>query len=282
MASQPRNPIPVPSRPVGTRLARRGQWPIVCVLAFAAALLLSTAATAYVVVLKDGTQIITAKEYELDGDRVILTMPNGLTTSYDASDVDFEETGKINEVGKGGRARFIEEKVLEVEGDDQDLIDVDASISQVVGRGLSLPEPKKRQPVAEGGPELPTTPAGYVDLARVQREPLADAEVTSEVQAYMEGQGTSLGLFQGVNEGLPLLLIRANTESEVFKGIRDSASALVQLTQRFPDRVQGFDILFLTEKEVRGGQFSMTPEQAQLIVSGRLGPQSYFLRYVEF
>jgi len=83
-------------------------------------------------------------------------------------------------------------------------------------------------------------------------------------------------------ENQPLLEVRANTESEVFKGIRDVASALVQIGQRFPTRVTAFDLLFLTEQEVRGGQFTMTAEQAQLIVSGRMEPQLYFLRYVEF
>ena len=267
--------------PLTTR--RRPRTALVVLLAVAAALLFTAAAGAYVVVLKDGTQIITAQKYEVDGETVILTMRNGNTNSYAAADVDFEATHELNVDNRAGQSTFIEEKILEIDRSDEP-VELDSSLSDVVtGRGLSLPEPSKREAATSGsGPQLPMTSAGYVDLMRVEREPLADSEVTSEVETYLEGQGNKVSLFEGVSEGLPILEVRANTESEVFKGIRDTASALVQLMQRFPDRVRGLDVLFLTEKDIRGGQFSMTPEQAQLISSGRLEPQVYFLRYVEF
>ena len=247
-----------------------------------ASLFWATAAAAYVVVLKDGTQIITSKKYEVDGDRVLLTMRNGTTTFYAADDVDFQETDRLNADGKAGGATVIEDRVLQIERPEE-LVDVDTSLSDVVGgRGLSLPEPKKRQPRTEAGPQLPRTPAGYVDLVRVDREPLVDAEISSQATAYLNGQGHTLTVFKGVSDGAPFLEVQANTEAEVFKGIRDTASALVQLGQSFPDRVEGFDVLFVTDKGIRGGQFSMTLEQAQLIASGRLEPQLFFLRYVEF
>lgn len=262
--------------------ARRLPRTLLCLLVAAATLAWASAAAAYVVVLKDGTQIITSKEPEIDGERVLLTMRNGTETFYSSEDVDFAETERINADGALEGATLIEDKILEVETSDEPP-EIDTKLSDVVGgRGLSLPEPKKRQPQAASGPSLPTTAAGYVDLTRVERNPLADAEVSSQVQSYLTGQGHTLTVFEGVAENAPFLEIRANTESEVFKGIRDSASALVQLAQSFPDRVEGLDVLFLTDKGVRGGQFSMTLEQAQLVSSGRLEPQVYFLRYVEF
>lgn len=266
-----------PNAPTG---ARR---PLLVAVLLLLGLFAAASANAYIVVLKDGTQILTTKKYELDGERVLLTLRNGTVTFYDASDVDFETTEELNADGGAGGATFIEEKVIKTEEPIPD--DPDVSISDVAGGqtlGVRLPEPKKRKPKVEGEAALPRTAAGYVDLLRIEREPYGDAEVASEVQSYLEGQGNRLTIFEGVDEAQPLLEIRANTESEVFKGIRDSASALVQLSQRFADQVQGFDLLFLTEKDVRGGQFSMTAEQAQLIVSGRLEPQLYFLRYVEF
>lgn len=261
---------------------RRSRMPVL-VLVVLAVLLWATAAAAYVVVLKDGTQIITTKKPEVDGERVILTMRNGTTTFYAAGDVDFEETDRINAGSSLEGATLIQDTVVEVDKSDVPE-EIDTSLSDVVGgRGLSLPEPKKRQPKSEdGGPQLPRTPAGYVDLVRFTREPFADAEVTAQLTSYLSGQGHTLSVFDGVSEGAPFLEVQANTESEVFKGIRDSASALVQLGQSFPDRVEGLDVLFVTERGIRGGQFSMTLEHAQLITSGRLEPQLFFLRYVEF
>lgn len=266
-------------------LALRGTGaPTVVVLSLLICVLAAGAAGAYVVVLKDGTQIITAKEYEVDGDRVILRMRNGTTAFYDADDVDFAKTDKLNENGGMGGAKFIEDKVQTVDSIDADIKDPDSLSDIVGGRGLTLPEHSKREVrQTEDGPQLPMTAGGFVDLMRVERAPFDDPEVNQEILTYLEGQGHDhLRVFRGVVENQPLLEVRANTESEVFKGIRDAASALVQIGQRFPDRVQAFDLLFLTEQEVRGGQFSMTAEQAQLIVSGRLEPQLYFLRYVEF
>lgn len=261
--------------------ARRHARAVLLLVALAG-LLWASAAAAYVVVLKDGTQIITTKKPEVDGERVILTMRNGTTTFYETEDVDFEETDRINAGSSLEGATLIQDSVIEVDTEDLPQ-EIDTNLSDVVGgRGLSLPEPKKRQPRTESGPQLPRTAAGYVDLVRVERQPFADAEVSTQVTSYLTGQGHKLSVFEGVSEGAPFLEIQANTESEVFKGIRDTASALVQLGQSFPERVEGFDVLFLTENEIRGGQFSMTLEQAQLITSGRLEPQLFFLRYVEF
>ena len=264
------------------RSATRRSRTRVLVFVALACLLWAGAASAYVVVLKDGTQIITSKEPQVDGERVILTMRNGTTTFYDAEDVDFAETDRINAGTSMEGATLIQDTVVEVDTTDIPP-EIDTSLSDVVGgRGLSLPEPKKRQQTTESGPQLPTTPAGYVDLVRVDRQPLADAEVTAQVTSYLNGQGHTLSVFEGVSEGAPFLEVRANTEPEVFKGVRDTASALVQLSQSFPDRVEGLDVLFLTDNGIRGGQFSMTLEQAQLITSGQLEPQLFFLRYVEF
>lgn len=267
----------IESRPV---MPMRRHARTVLLLVALAGLLWASAAAAYVVVLKDGTQIITTKKPEVDGERVLLTMRNGTTTFYDAEDVDFEETDRINATSLEG-ATLIQDTVIEVDDDVPE--EIDTNLSDVLGgRGLSLPEPKKRQPVGESGPELPRTAAGYVDMVRIEREPFADSEVSTQVTSYLTGQGHKLTVFEGVSESAPFLEVQANTESEVFKGIRDTASALVQLGQSFPERVEGFDVLFLTDKGVRGGQFSMTLEQAQLITSGRLEPQLFFLRYVEF
>lgn len=243
----------------------------------------AAAASAYVVVLKDGTQILTEKPPERKGQQVILTMPSGVETSYRADDVDFEKTAELNQ-GTGLTGRVLSEGVQEIERHEEKPEEDAASLSDIAdGRSLGFPEARRRDTDADAASKLPMTAAGYVDLMRVEREPLSDAQVTQEILSHLQGQGhDNVRVYEGVAAGQPLLEIRANTESEVFKGIRDAASGLVQIAPRFPDRVQAFDLLLVSDTNIRGGQFSLSVEQAQMLVSGQMEPQVYFLRYVEF
>lgn len=257
-------------------------WPAVTLVALA--ILLAAPVSGYVVVLEDGTQINTAKKYEVKGDRVILTMPNGTETSYTASEVDFERTEEVNRDANLGQARMIDTVEIDVSEGEQP--EDEASLSDLAaGRGLALPEARKRRPEdgGEEGPTVPETDAGFVDLMRVERVPLEDEEVSEAILTYLGGQGhDDVRVLEGVADGRPLLLMRAGSESQVFDGLRDAANALVQMNERFPERVRAFSLLLATESEVRAGQFTLTPEKADLLVSGRLEPPGFFVRYVEF
>lgn len=266
--------------------SRAGLTPGPILFAALVALLALVAAPAlgYVVVLEDGTQIATAKKYEVKGDRVILTMPNGTQTSYRAAEVDFERTEEVNRDSNLGQARLIDTVEIDVSHEEQG--EEEASLSDLAAsRGLALPEPRQRRPATAGdeAPEVPETGAGFVDLMRVERVPLEDREVSEAVLTYLSGQGhDEVRVLAGVVDGRPLLLMRASSESQVFDSLRDAANALVQMNERFPERVRAFSLLLATDKEVRAGQFTLTPEKADLLVSGRLEPPEFFVRFVEF
>ncbi|MCP3957699.1 MAG: hypothetical protein GY719_07570 [bacterium] len=254
-------------------------------LLIAGMLLVAAPAWGYIVFLKDGSQITTKEKYRIEGDRAILVLPSGTTAFYQASEIDIEKTAKVNEV-ELGNARIIEglDKPRRVPKKPQPA-DEDPSFGEYIsGRSLALPELKKRQ--AADKPqrgELPTTQAGFVDLQALRRVPYPNTEITSQVLGYLKGQGVDrVRIFQGTRSDRPLLEVVAASEASVFKAITDSAQGLAQIHERFPDQVGAFELVLMNDSQQRAGQFLLTPERADMLVSGSLTVSQFFLRYVEF
>ena len=250
-------------------------------------LLLPTAsAWAYTVVLKDGSQITTREKYRIEGDKAILTLPSGTQTFYDASEIDVEKTEELNQIDLG-TARLIE-------GGESQRIPEDTSLDDKVTlkdllrsreSGLAMPERSRRTAAQDSGSgdDAPRTKAGFVDLVNLPRSSYPKSAIISEVMRYMKGQGVdSVRLYRGSQADRPLVEIVAASEASVFKAIRDSANSLVQIHERFPDDVGAFELLLLTENQVRAGQFTLTPELANELVTGEVDAPTFFLRYVEF
>ena len=253
-----------------------------CCLLIAALMLVSTPAWGYIVFLKDGSQIQTKEKYRIEGDKAILILPSGTEASYDASEIDVKKTDEINVIDYG-TAKILEGLDRVEKRPETRIEDDDATFgSYISGRSLALPEVRRREAVkTEEG--LPTTQAGFVDLMSLKRRPYPDSDITAEVLGYLKGQGVDrVRIFQGTEPDRPLLEIVAASEASVFKALSDSASGLVQIHERFPKKVEAFELVMMTETQARAGQFVLTPELANLLVTGRLKPPGFFLRYVEF
>lgn len=244
-------------------------------------------ATAYVVILKDGEQITTSGKYERQGDMVILTLPNGTTASYPASDIDFAKTDEVNTGQNLSNARLIEGRKTKQLAEETVFERSRKSFADLVSErsegGLALPEQSRREEkVNADEPALPRTEAGFVDLVEMRRDPFPDEELSGEIVRYMRSQGAQdVRVYRGTSDGRPLVEVVATSEASVFKAVRDSANCLVQARGKF-SALSGFDLLLVTENQILAGQFSLTPELANELVTGKIEPQSFFLRYVEF
>ncbi len=260
-----------------------GRHPYARVALIVALLLTALPAWGYIVFFKDGSQITTKEKYRIEGDRVILILPSGTEASYDASEIDIEKTEEINVIDYG-TARLIEglnkttrlPKGVRFEEEDPSFGEY------ISGRGLALPEVRKRV-AATSEDELPTTRAGFVDLMAFRRSPYPSAEITTEVLGYLKGQGLDrVRIYQGTETDRPLIEIVSASEASVFKAIKDSAACLAQIHESFPELVRAFELVMMTESQERAGQFVMTPELAEMLVSGQLNVSQFFLRFVEF
>lgn len=261
--------------------------PPICRPLLAAALMLLVCAPAwgYIVFLKDGSQIQTKEKYRIEGEKVILILPSGTEAFYDASEVDIEKTEEVNLVDYG-TAKLLEgmDKPKPIPKDLR-TEDLEPTFGEYIsGRSLALPAVKKRQVKEQKATDaLPTTPAGFIDLMALRREPYPHNDVTAEVLGYLKGQGVDrVRIFQGTSADRPLLEIVATSEASVFKALKDSASGLVQIHERFPKQVAAFELVLMNESQARAGQFVITPELADLLLSGRVSAPNFFLRYVEF
>lgn len=242
--------------------------------------LFTAPAWGYVVFLKDGTQIITREKYRRDGERVYLILQSGVETFIDASEVDFARTDKLNEENIG-MVRVIEGGVDTVVVEEEEP-DRQPTLRDLAG-GTRLAAPESPEVVRPRQRQLPQTKAGFVDLWSFERQTYANAELTDELSRYLASQGVEgFQIFRGTGERRVLLQMTANSESAVFKGLRDAAAALVQAQTRFPDRIAVLELVMSTESGKRAGQFVLTRELADQLLAGAVDPPTFFYRHVQF
>ncbi|MEM1178858.1 MAG: hypothetical protein AAGM22_10985 [Acidobacteriota bacterium] len=260
---------------------------VVCVAL--AAVFIAVPASGFIVILKDGKQINATEMHERDGDLVILTLPNGTQASYPAADIDFKMTEQINEGRNLSNARLIEGGEAKQLDENTRFEKSRKSFAELVnqrsaGGGLALPEQSRREVevASSDEPSLPRTTAGFIDLTALRRDPFPDDEVAGEIVRYMRSQGAQdVRVYSGTGEGRPLVEVVATSEASVFKAVRDSANCLVQVRGKHSS-LRAFDLLLLTDKQIFAGQFSLTPDLANELVTGKIEPPSFYLRYVEF
>ncbi len=244
-------------------------------------LLTASPAWGYIVFLKDGSQIQTKEKYRIDGEMAILILPSGNLASYKASEIDVKKTEEVNVIDYG-TAKLIEglDKVTSLAKKTR-FEDKPNFGEYIFGRTLALPEPRKRQTTTTTDDELPTTQAGFIDLMAFRRSPYQFSEITAEVLDSLKDIDR-VRIFQGTEADRALIEIVAPSEPSVFEALKISAAGLAQIHDRFPEQVTAFELVMMTESQDRAGQFVLTPELADLLVSEKLTVPQFYLRYVEF
>jgi len=255
------------------------------ILILIAVLTLAAPAWGYIVFLKDGKQIVTKEKYRRQDDKVLLVLQSGVTTQLPAKEVDFTKTDEMNKVElgtarvlEGGETRVMSREEERAKGESQE-----TTLSDLAGRrALALPEPSTRREKTEQGETIPYTQAGFINLEKLPRRESGDAEVVAELSQYFESQGLEgFEIFQGSAGNHPLVVVVVNSDTAVFKALKDSAGALVQTQARFPERLAGLEVFMKTESNVRAGQFVLTPELANQLLASQ-DPKTFFTRYVQF
>ncbi len=250
----------------------------------------------YVIFLKDGSQLSAREKYRVEGPLAIMVLQSGVTTSLPLEEIDIERTNEENARSNLGSAKVLdglggEENVLPPPPEKRD------SLADVIRRrnasrqDAALPEPRAavvEDAEASGEPLVPrTTTAGFAELTALRRELLTTPEIGDAIGNYLRGQGVSdVGVYRGTSDKQPLVEVITPSEAVVFKALLECAGALVQILEEFPDQVEAFELLLVSDpngsRGSRAGQFQMTPELADLLISETVTPPEFFLRYVEF
>jgi len=238
----------------------------------------------YTIYLKDGSRLVAKEKYKVVNGRAIITMLNGTQTFVPASQIDAKRTDEVNRNGYGG--------ALVLPGTPEDVGPApvqppkDKTLADLIAARAAapreLPGNRRDKPEASAG-SVVKTKAGYVDLASLARKPLANPEVTAELQQFLRGQGIDeVEIYQGTRPDQPLLEITTNSEGSVFKALTTAANALLHLRDLFPNRVAAFELLLTTPERERAGQFVITPDMATELVAKKVDVTAFFVKNVQF
>jgi len=257
--------------------------PLRLTLALLLALAVAAPASAYVIFLRDGSKIIAAKKFEVQGDQAIITMPNGTRTSIDVVEIDREATEKANQQGYGDAVVIDDGTTRQVKEVDEDE-NRRRRLSDLAHRETNLDrlEPKRREEPAAVR-SAGTTTAGFPNLTALVRQPYSDMEVASQVQRAFRGQGIdSVELYQGTQSGHLLAEVTAASEASVFRSLEVAAEALIAAHDRYPQRIQALELLLTTPDQEPAGQFVLDSDLARELVSGTTEVSRFFVQHVQF
>lgn len=258
--------------------------PLAAVLALALVwTLLAPPAAAYIVVLKDGSRIVADKEYEIRGERAIITLPNGTETFLDAAEIDREATEEANQRGYG-RALIIDRSDTKQVRAAPEPEERSKSLTELAGRETRPDrlEPHRRRERAGDG-AAGRTPAGYLDLSSLPHRPFANLDLAAEVQLLLRGQGIDgVELYQGSEPDRLYAGITANSEASVFRALEVAAAALLAASDSHPGEVSALELYLTTSDRQRAGQFVLTPELARELVGGGIEASRFFVKHVQF
>ena len=232
-------------------------------LALVSSLLISSAASAYVIKLKDGSLIFAKLKYTVKGDRAIITLENGTVTAMKLDQIDVEGSDKYNAENFGN----------------------------VVA--IDTPDGRKPTPVASTGPASPRLQDYIKDKHPRMGLPAAgdkSAEATgpSFQQVDSNLQSAFAKIFDGAGitqykltnfRGKTGLLVTANTEEQVFNALAAAARAISDPTSRGLNLT--IKVVLTTSSGESAGTLDMSPEQARLLVNGQISAADYFVKNVE-
>lgn len=236
---------------------------------------------AYTIYLKDGSTVQAKGKYRIEGDRAYIVLPNGTQSFINAREIDVKRTEAANKADYGGNAVILQEATPPTDG--RQAVPQQRRLSDVIAkRGGELPGPQ-REPVKVTPQDNVKTKSGKTDLASVPRRSFEPAEVASGIRQFFLGQGIpEVAVFAGTTPAQPLVQVTVTTETGVFRGLAVGANAILQIRERFPGKVDAFELLMVTPTNERGGQFVLTPEMASDLVAKKIQIAAFFVENVQF
>jgi len=236
---------------------------------------------AYFVILKDGSTVTAREKYKLDKGRAIITLPNGTQTFVKESEIDVARTEAYNKQYGGS---------LVIPGQPQQVgpevaAPKEKTLSDLITSRGAAPRdlPATRRDSAATPGRLSKTKAGFDDLTTLPRKAYGHTEVSAELQQFFRSQGIEgVEIYEGTRADRPLVEITTPSEGSVFKALSIASNALLQMRDRYPQRVAAFEILMATPERERAGQFVLTPQAATDLISKKIDANVFFISNVQF
>jgi hypothetical protein len=247
---------------------------VVALLAlFAAAPLL-----AYTVVMRDGSRLVAKEKYRVVGDKAIITLQNGTQTSIAVSEIDVARTENANRANLGTAVLLEDGKPADYTGAPPperkpSLADIASSRGAATMRETPSPRPERTV----------ISSAGHADLRTIPHAAFPSHDLSGELQQLFRGGGIQeIALYRGTRADRPFVEVTTNSEAAIFRTLEVAATALLQIRERYPRKVEALEILMLTANRDRAGQFVMTPDLASELAGKRVEASAFFVQHVQF
>ncbi len=235
-------------------------------LALLSTFLLCSAASAYVIKLKDGSLIFAKMKYTVKGDRAIITLENGTVTAMKLENIDVEGSEKYNAENFGN--------VVAIDTPD-------GRKPTPVASAAGAASPKLQDYIKEKHPRMGLPPPGEKSAAADGSGPSfqqVDANLQTAFSKIFDGAGITqyrLTNFRGKTG----LLVTTNTEEQVFNALSAAARALSDPSSR--GVATTIKIVLTTSSGDGAGTVDMSPEQARQLVNGQITAADYYVKNVE-
>ena len=232
-------------------------------LALLSTFLISTAASAYVIKLKDGSLIFARMKYTVKGDRAIITLENGTVTAMKLENIDVEGSDKYNKENFGN--------VVAIDTPDER--------KPTAVAGPASQAPRLQDFIKDKNPRmaLPANQKSSTDATGPSFQQV-DQNLQSAFTRIFDGAGITQ--FRLTNfRGKTGLLVTANTEEQVFNALSAAARALSDPASRgVPTTIK---VVLTTSSGDSAGSLEMSPEQARLLVNGQMTAADFYVKNVE-
>jgi hypothetical protein len=249
------------------------------------ALLLAAPLAAYTIYFKDGRTLQTKGKYRIVNGRALVTLLNGTEASFKPQDIDVQRTDQMNQKDLGA-AEIIDSGPASRQPEAAQAQPQTRLSDLIASRGVGprdAPVTRRETASSTSGGRGGKTRAGFPDLMAAPRNPYGDAAVAAELRQFFLGQkAEAVEIYQGSQAGRPLAAVTASSEGSVFRALAVGANALLHVRDRFPGKVEGLELLMVTSARERAGQFVLTPEMAENLVSKRVSLVAFFLDNVQF
>lgn len=241
----------------------------------------AAAASAYTVILKDGSKLVAKEKYKVVNGMAIIVLANGTQTSIRASEIDTARTDQVNQSNYGTAV------VLDATGKETDLPASEPAptrpeLKDLIAARQQAPQPaaaaarRESRPAANGA----GASSSGSDLDRLPRNPLPRLELAAEIKQQLRAKGIEdVLIYRGSRPDRALLEITTNSEAAVFRSLEAAAAVLATVQSK---GIAAFELSLTSAARERAGQFVLTSELASMLVDKRVETGTFYVNNVQF
>ena len=129
----------------------------------------------------------------------------------------------------------------------------------------------------------PAAATATTNVEQMARQPMGNTELATALEEAFDERGLQgVSIFQGTEQGRPMVEITADSEASVFRGLEVAADVLLAVLDQHANEFDSMELVMTTAGRERAGEFALTTEMAESIRSQEIEITAAFIQYVRF